>query len=125
MIPAPAKMTQGAAVPLTSVAPITTTSTPTRRNLGHQRVRRVRAKRAVLRRAGLPAGTAGRPSAPGNAGTAGLALSLRRDRQVILLGQQLAHPRTREYGLAPLLGHAQLPQHERECQAQAKPAGLQ
>jgi transposase len=60
MIAAPAKMTQGAAAPLTSVAPITTTSAPVTRNLGHQRVRRVRATRAPLRRAGLLASRAPR-----------------------------------------------------------------
>ena len=49
MIAAPPNMTQGAAAPLTSVAPTTTTSTPVKRNLGHQRVRRVRARRAALR----------------------------------------------------------------------------
>src|SRR5262252_445783 len=69
MIAAPANMTQDAAAPLISVAPTSTTSTPARRNLGHQRVRRVRASRAPLRRAGLPAGTAGSPSAPGTGGT--------------------------------------------------------
>src|SRR5215469_169821 len=59
MIAAPANMTQGAAALLTTVAPTTTTSTPVRRNLGHQRVRRVRASRVLLRRAGLPAGDGG------------------------------------------------------------------
>src|SRR5438094_414307 len=39
MIAAPANMTQGAAAPLTSVAPTTTTSTPARRNLGRRRMR--------------------------------------------------------------------------------------
>ena len=69
MIAAPAKMTQGAAAPLTSVAPTTTTSAPASRNLGHQRVRKVRAIRALLRRASLPAGAAGKPSAPTAGGT--------------------------------------------------------
>jgi hypothetical protein len=87
MTAAPAKMTQGAAAPLTTVAPITTISTPVRRNLGHQRVRRVRATRAPLRRAGLPAGAEGRPSAPGTGGT-GPSLSRRRDRAVISPVQQ-------------------------------------
>ena len=82
MIAAPAKITQGAAAPLTSVAPTTTTSAPVTRNLGHQLVRRVRATRAPLRRAGLLAGAAGRPSAPGTGGT-GPSLSRRRDRAVI------------------------------------------
>ena len=89
MSPAPAKMTQGAAALLTTVAPITTTSTPVRRTRGHQRVRRVCTSRAPLRRAGLPAGTAGRPSAPGTAGTAGLSVSRRCDRRIISPVQQL------------------------------------
>jgi len=82
MIAAPAKTTQGAAAPLTSVAPITTTSAPRRRNLGHQRVRRVRTRRAPLWRAGLPGGAAGRPNAPGT-GATGPSLSRCRGRTVI------------------------------------------
>ena len=107
MIAAPAKMTQGAAAPLTSVAPITTTSAPVRKNLGHQRVRRARATRAPLRRAGLPSRAAGRPSAPGTGGT-GPSLSRRRDRAVISPVQQppglIARPQLtamRCRGLAP------------------------
>src|SRR5215475_13720947 len=95
MIAAPPNMTQSAASPLTSVAPTTTTSTPVKRNRGHQRVRRNRARRAALRRAGLLAGTAGRPSPPGTGGTAGLALSRRRDRRVIRSVQQLSGTPTR------------------------------
>jgi hypothetical protein len=98
MIAAPAKMTQGAAAPLTSVAPITTTSAPVRTNLGHQRVRRVRARRAPLRRAGLPAGAAGRPSAPGTGGT-GRSLSRRRDRAVI---SPVQRDGSRQWIFAPL-----------------------
>jgi hypothetical protein len=91
MIAAPPNMTQSAASPLTSVAPTTTTSTPASRNRGHQRVRRVRARRAPLRRAGLPAGTAGRPSAPG--GTTGPSPS--RGRRVIGTVQHLSGAATR------------------------------
>jgi hypothetical protein len=36
--------------------PITTSSTPAGRNLGHQWVRKVRTRRAILRLAGFPAG---------------------------------------------------------------------
>jgi len=93
MIAAPANMTQGAAALLTTVAPTTTTSTPVRRNLGHQRVRRVRASRVLLRRAGLPAGTAGRPSAPGTGGTTGPSPSP--TRRLISSVQQLSGPATR------------------------------
>lgn len=48
---------QAAAMPPTAVAATMTSTTPAKRNRGHQRVRRVRASRAPLRRAGLPAGT--------------------------------------------------------------------
>ena len=82
MIAAPAKMTQGAAAPLTSVVPTTTSSAPASMNLGHQRVRKVRARRAVLRRAGLSAGAAGKPSAP-TAGSTGPSSPRRRGRTVI------------------------------------------
>ena len=82
MTAAPAKMTQGAAAPLTSVATMTTTSAPVRRNLGHHRVRRIRTRRAPLRRAGLPGGAAGRPTAPGT-GATGPSLSRCRGRTVI------------------------------------------
>jgi hypothetical protein len=56
MIAAPAPTTQTSATPLSSVAPTTTSSTPASTNLGHQRVRKVRASRAVLWRAGLRPG---------------------------------------------------------------------
>ncbi len=92
MTAAPEIPTQAAAAPVSSVTLRTTSSTPASRNLGHQRVRRVRANGAVLRRAGLPAGTAGRPSAPGTGGTAGLPLSRRRDHRVICAVQQLSRP---------------------------------
>lgn len=64
IIAAPAPTTQVAAAPLSSVAPVTTSSASTSRNLGHQRVRRTRTRRAVLRRAGLPAGGAIRAALP-------------------------------------------------------------
>jgi len=85
MTAAPEIPTQAAAAPVSSVALIMTSSTPASRNLGHQRVRRVRANGAALRRAGLPAETAGRPSGPGTGGTAALrwVLSRRRDHRVI------------------------------------------
>src|SRR5215472_1245253 len=83
MTPAPDSPTQAAAEPVSSVALIMTSSTPASRNLGHQRVRRVRAKGAALRRAGLSTVTAGRPSGPGTGSTAGLSLSRRRDHRVI------------------------------------------
>src|SRR5690242_20230666 len=81
MTAAPEIPTQAAAAPLSSVTLTVTSSAPARRNLGHQRVRRVRARRAVLGRAGLLAGTVGTPSAPGTEGTAGLTLSRCRDRR--------------------------------------------
>jgi hypothetical protein len=83
-IAAPEIPAQAAAAPLSSVTLTMTSSAPARRNRGHQRVRRVRARRAVLRRAGLLAGTAGRPIAPGTGGTAGLALSRRRGRREVM-----------------------------------------
>src|SRR5215510_8012217 len=95
MIAAPEPTTQAPAAPLTRVAPTITSSTPTSTNLGHQRVRRVRASRAALRRAGLPAGTSGRPSAPGTGGAARLPPSRRRNRLVIRQVQQLSGPATR------------------------------
>jgi hypothetical protein len=115
MIAAPAKMTQSAAVPLTSVAPITTTSPPVRRNLGHQRVRRVRATRAPLRRAGLPARATGRPSAPGTGGT-GPSWSRRHDRAVISPVQQspdlIARPSVTPDPFALAAGHTVLAEVE-------------
>jgi hypothetical protein len=83
MIAAPAPTTQVAAAPLSSVAPVTTSSAPTSRNLGHQRVRRTRTRRAVLRRAGLPAGGTGKPSGPTAGGAAGPSLPRCRGRTVI------------------------------------------
>lgn len=86
MIATPRPATHAFAAPLSIVAPITTSNTPASRNRGHQRVRRVRAKRVVLRRAGLLTGVAGNPSGPGTGGTAGAvgipgwSLSWRRDR---------------------------------------------
>jgi hypothetical protein len=98
MIAAPSPTTHASAAPLSSVAPTTTSNTPESRNRGHQRVRRVRAKRAVLRRAGLPAGVAGNPSAPGTGGTAGAvgipgrSLSRRRDRNTLGLAARDLRP---------------------------------
>src|SRR5947207_13857312 len=69
MIRAPEPTTQAWTTPLSSVAPTTTSSAPASRNLGHQRVRRVRARRPGRRRAGLLAGAAGRPNSPGTGGT--------------------------------------------------------
>jgi hypothetical protein len=43
-----------------------------------------------LRRAGLPTGTAGKPSAPGTGGTGGLSVPRRRDRRIISPVQQLS-----------------------------------
>jgi hypothetical protein len=57
--------------------------------------RRVRARRALLRRAALPAETVGKPSAPGSGATAGLSLSRRRDRRVMSPVQQLCGAATR------------------------------
>ena len=95
MIAAAEIPTQAAAEPVSSVALIMTSSTPASRNLGHQRVRRVRVSGAALRRAGLPAGTAGKPRGPGTGGAAALSLSRRRDHRVICAVQQLSGPATR------------------------------
>jgi len=54
MIAAPAPATNACAMPLSSVPPITRSSTPAARNLGHQRVRRVRATRRAGRLEALP-----------------------------------------------------------------------
>src|SRR5215469_16693984 len=94
MTMAPEIPTQAATDPVSSVALIMTSSTPASRNLGHQRVRRLRAKGAARRRAGLSTGTAGRPSGPGTGGTAELSLSRRRDHRVISCPRKrtLLHP---------------------------------
>jgi hypothetical protein len=70
-IAAPTPTTDTSAAPLSSVRPTTTSSTPASRNLGHQLVRKVRARRPGLRRAGWPSEAAGKPNGPGSGATTG------------------------------------------------------